>query len=161
MPHDLPQRDETLSELSADLCPEPSPELNCGAGPTSEPDSAVSEPVIVFSNVSISFGDRTILKDVNFHVERGQTLCILGRSGVGKSVSLRMLMGFLKPDSGSIRVNGAEITELDEAAMQEVRKHVTMVFQNGALFDSLSVKENVAFPLWEHGRLDEPHLYET
>jgi phospholipid/cholesterol/gamma-HCH transport system ATP-binding protein len=161
MQRELPQRDETLSEFSADLCPEPSPEASCGAGPTDEPDSAGPDTVIAFSNISISFGDRTILKDVSFNVERGQTLCILGRSGVGKSVSLRMLMGFLKPDSGSIRVNGAEITELDESGMQQVRKHVTMVFQNGALFDSLSVKENVAFPLWEHGKLDEPHLYET
>jgi phospholipid/cholesterol/gamma-HCH transport system ATP-binding protein len=96
-----------------------------------------------------------ILEDVSFSVDRGQTLCILGRSGVGKSVSLRMLMGFLKPDSGSIRVNGREITELDEEGMQAVRKRVTMVFQNGALFDSLSVRENVAFPLRERGGLDE------
>jgi phospholipid/cholesterol/gamma-HCH transport system ATP-binding protein len=155
----IPERDdETLKELGADLCPEPSPETECGAGPTGEQDSADSEPVIAFSNVSISFGDRTILEDVNFHVERGKTLCILGRSGVGKSVSLRMLMGFLKPDSGSIRVDGQEITALDEAGMQEIRKRVTMVFQNGALFDSLSVRENVAFPIRERGELDETHL---
>ena len=70
------------------------------------------EPVIVFRNVSISFDGRAVLEDVSFSVDRGQTLCILGRSGVGKSVSLRMLMGFLKPDSGSIHVNGQEITEL-------------------------------------------------
>ena len=117
-----------------------------------------SEPVIVFRNVSISFGDRAVLEDVSFHVDRGQTLCILGRSGVGKSVSLRMLMGFLKPDSGSIRVYGQEITDLSEAAMQVVRKRVTMVFQNGALFDSLSVRENVAFPLRERGGLDESQI---
>ena len=113
------------------------------------------EPVIVFTSISISFNGRAVLEDVSFHVDRGQTLCILGRSGVGKSVSLRMLMGFLKPDSGSIRVNGAEITELSEKEMQQVRKRVTMVFQNGALFDSLSVRENVAFPLRERGGLDE------
>jgi phospholipid/cholesterol/gamma-HCH transport system ATP-binding protein len=155
----IPERDdETLKELGADLCPEPSPETECGAGPSGEPDSADLEPVISFSNVSISFGDRTILEDVNFHVERGKTLCILGRSGVGKSVSLRILMGFLKPDSGSIRVDGQEITTLDEAGMQEIRKRVTMVFQNGALFDSLSVRENVAFPIRERGELDEAHL---
>ena len=154
-----PERDdETLHELSADLCPVPSPETVCGAGPTGEPDSADSEPVIAFSNVTIGFGDRTILEDVNFHVERGKTLCILGRSGVGKSVSLRILMGFLKPDSGSIRVDGQEITALDEAGMQEIRKRVTMVFQNGALFDSLSVRENVAFPIRERDELDEAHL---
>src|SRR5579863_8413475 len=104
-------------------------------------------PLISFRHVSISFGDRKVLDDVSFYVERGQTLCILGRSGVGKSVTLRILMGFLKPDSGSVRVENEEITELDEEGMRAIRKRVTMVFQNGALFDSLSVRENVAFPL--------------
>ena len=120
--------------------------------------NAPSEPVIGFRNVSISFDGRPVLEDVSFFVNRGQTLCILGRSGVGKSVSLRMLMGFLKPDSGSIRVNGQEITELDEDGMQQIRKRVTMVFQNGALFDSLSVRENVAFPLRERGGLEEEQV---
>jgi phospholipid/cholesterol/gamma-HCH transport system ATP-binding protein len=114
--------------------------------------------VIVFRNVSISFDGRAVLEDVSFTIDCGQTLCILGRSGVGKSVSLRMLMGFLKPDSGSIRVNGQEITELSEEGMQQVRKRVTMVFQNGALFDSLTVRENVAFPLRERGGLEEEQV---
>ena len=91
-------------------------------------------------------------------MNRGQTLCILGRSGVGKSVALRMLMGFLKPDEGSIRVEGQEITALDEEGMRAIRKRVTMVFQNGALFDSMSVRENVAFPLRERGGLDEEQV---
>jgi phospholipid/cholesterol/gamma-HCH transport system ATP-binding protein len=116
--------------------------------PDPEPDE---EPLIVFQNVSIAFGDHVVLENVSFSVKRGQTLCILGRSGVGKSVSLRLLMGFLKPDSGSIRVAGQEITGLDEEGLRVVRRRVTMVFQNGALFDSLSVRENVAFPLREHG----------
>jgi phospholipid/cholesterol/gamma-HCH transport system ATP-binding protein len=116
------------------------------------------EPQIVFKDVSISFGDRAVLEQVNFTVERGQTLCILGRSGVGKSVSLRILMGFLKPDVGSVHVEGEEITTLDEAGMQEIRKRVTMVFQNGALFDSLTVRENVAFPLRERGGLEEDQI---
>jgi phospholipid/cholesterol/gamma-HCH transport system ATP-binding protein len=115
-------------------------------------------PVIVFKDVSISFNDRPVLKDVSFFVDRGQTLCILGRSGVGKSVSLRLLMGFLKPDSGSIQVEGQEITDLDEEGLRAIRKRVTMVFQNGALFDSLSVRENVAFPLRERGGLEEDAL---
>jgi phospholipid/cholesterol/gamma-HCH transport system ATP-binding protein len=119
---------------------------------------AAAEPLIAFSHVSISFDGRAVLEDVSFHVERGRTLCILGRSGVGKSVALRMLMGFLKPDSGSIRVEGQEITDLDEDAMQTIRKRVTMVFQNGALFDSLSVRENVAFPLRERGGLAEDQV---
>ena len=99
-----------------------------------------------------------MLKNVSFSVERGETLCILGRSGVGKSVSLRMLMGFLKPDSGSIHVEGQEITDLSEEGMRAIRKRVTMVFQNGALFDSLSVRENVAFPLRERGGLAEDQV---
>jgi len=115
-------------------------------------------PIITFSHVSIAFGDRPVLEDVSFTVERGQTLCILGRSGVGKSVTLRLLMGFLKPDSGSIRMENKEITDLDEEGMREVRKRVTMVFQNGALFDSLSVRENVAFPLRERGGLIEDQI---
>jgi phospholipid/cholesterol/gamma-HCH transport system ATP-binding protein len=122
------------------------------------PAVATAEPIVAFSHVSISFDGRPVLEDVSFSVDRGQTLCILGRSGVGKSVALRMLMGFLKPDSGSIRVEGQEITGLSEDAMQAIRKRVTMVFQNGALFDSLSVRENVAFPLRERGGLAEDQV---
>ena len=138
--------------------PEPfEAELSEEVRPVTEVSDSV-EPVIAFRNVSISFDGRAVLEDVSFSVDRGQTLCILGRSGVGKSVSLRMLMGFLKPDSGSIRVNGQEITELGEDGMQQIRKGVTMVFQNGALFDSLSVRENVAFPLRERGGLVEEQI---
>ena len=126
--------------------------------PAVDPVVAASAPIIVFEHVSISFGDHAVLQDVSFSVERGQTLCILGRSGVGKSVALRVLMGFLKPDSGSVFVEGREITHLNEDGMQEIRKRVTMVFQNGALFDSLSVRENVAFPLRERGSLDEDQI---
>jgi phospholipid/cholesterol/gamma-HCH transport system ATP-binding protein len=122
------------------------------------PEPAVGETMISFSHVSMSFGDRKILDDVSFSVNRGQTLCILGRSGVGKSVALRILMGFLKPQVGSIRVEGEEINGLTEEGMRAVRKRVTMVFQNGALFDSLSVRENVAFPLRERGGLDEEQV---
>jgi phospholipid/cholesterol/gamma-HCH transport system ATP-binding protein len=116
------------------------------------------KPIIVFDDVSISFGDRAVLENVSFSVNRGETLCILGRSGVGKSVSLRLLMGFLKPDSGSIQVEGQEITELDEEGLRAIRKRITMVFQNGALFDSMSVRENVAFPLREKGGLADDQV---
>jgi phospholipid/cholesterol/gamma-HCH transport system ATP-binding protein len=119
-------------------------------------DSA--QPIIVFDDVSISFDGRSVLENVSFSVGRGETLCILGRSGVGKSVSLRMLMGFLKPDSGSIRVEGQEITGLNEEGLRAIRKRITMVFQNGALFDSMSVRENVAFPLREKGGLAEDQV---
>ena len=136
-----------LDEAGAEEQPKPSPAA-----------SSPPEPIIAFSHVSISFDGRSVLEDLSFSMNRGQTLCILGRSGVGKSVALRMLMGFLKPDSGSIRVEGQEITTLGEEGMRAIRKRVTMVFQNGALFDSLSVRENVAFPLRERGSLDEDQI---
>ena len=122
------------------------------------PEPAEAETMISFSHVSMSFGERKVLDNVSFSVNRGQTLCILGRSGVGKSVALRILMGFLKPQVGSIRVEGEEINGLSEEGMRAVRKRVTMVFQNVALFDSMSVRENVAFPLRERGGLDEEQV---
>jgi phospholipid/cholesterol/gamma-HCH transport system ATP-binding protein len=126
---------------------------------TPSPSQADPEfPMISFGHVSMWFGDRKILDNVSFTVNRGETLCILGRSGVGKSVALRILMGFLKPQVGSIRVEGEEINGLTEEGMQAIRKRVTMVFQNGALFDSLSVRENIAFPLREHGGLTEDQI---
>jgi phospholipid/cholesterol/gamma-HCH transport system ATP-binding protein len=118
-------------------------------------------PFIAFDNVCKSFGDFVVLKDVSFFVNPGETLCILGRSGVGKSVSLQLLMGFLKPDSGKIIVAGQDIAGLTEREMQEVRRKVTMVFQNGALFDSISVGENVAFPLRERGNMEEDQIFQV
>lgn len=132
-----------------------------GKPPLEQPSATAAnrtEPPIVFDHVSIGFGDRAVLDDVSFFVARGETLCILGRSGVGKSVSLRLIMGFLKPDSGSIRVEGQELSHLDEEGLRTLRRCVTMVFQNGALFDSLSVRENVAFPLRERGGLSDDQV---
>ena len=126
--------------------------------PAPEPAPQSAVPIISFSHVSMSFGDRKVLDDVSFTVERGNTLCILGRSGVGKSVALRILMGFLKPQVGSIRVDGELINTLTEEGMQEIRKRVTMVLQNGALFDSLTVRENIAFPLRERGGMAEDQI---
>jgi phospholipid/cholesterol/gamma-HCH transport system ATP-binding protein len=115
-------------------------------------------PYIAFDKVSKSFGDLSVLEEVSFYVNPGETLCILGRSGVGKSVSLQQIMGFLKPDSGRILVAGQDICCFNEEEMQAIRRKVTMVFQNGALFDSLTVRENVAFPLREHGGLTEDQI---
>ena len=115
-------------------------------------------PYIAFEHVSKSFGSLTVLDDVSFYVLPGETLCILGRSGVGKSVSLQQIMGFLRPDSGKITVAGDNICGYTEEQLQVVRKKVTMVFQNGALFDSLSVGENVAFPMRERGDLLEDQI---
>ena len=118
-------------------------------------------PYIEFKNVSKAFGDRVVLKDVNFEVLPGEMVCILGRSGVGKSVALHNIMGFLKPDSGRVIVACQDITDYNEVQLEEIRKKVTMVFQNGALFDSLTVGENVAFPLREKRELSEEQIYQV
>jgi phospholipid/cholesterol/gamma-HCH transport system ATP-binding protein len=124
----------------------------------SEPEQ--TGPYAEFQDVSKAFGDHKVLDNVSFQVFPGETLCILGRSGVGKSVSLHHIMGFLKPDSGKVIVAFHDITDYTEAQMERVRKKVTMVFQNGALFDSLTVGENVAFPLRERHDLDEEQIYQ-
>src|SRR5450756_934592 len=118
-------------------------------------------PYIEFKDVSKAFGDRVILQDVSFDVLPGEMVCILGRSGVGKSVALHNIMGFLKPDSGQVIVAGQDITGYNEKQLEEIRKKVTMVFQNGALFDSLTVGENVAFPLREKRELSEEQIYQV
>lgn len=118
-------------------------------------------PYISFENVFKSFGQFVVLQDVSFYVNPGETLCILGRSGVGKSVSLQILMGFLQPDSGTVTVAGQNLIGLTEREMQAVRRKVTMVFQNGALFDSITVGENVAFPLRERGDMREDQILQV
>ncbi len=120
--------------------------------------AAGTGPYIAFEGVCKSFGDFVVLKDVSFYVNPGETLCILGRSGVGKSVSLQILMGFLKPDGGTVLVAGQDISGFTERQMQEVRRKVTMVFQSGALFDSITVGENVAFPLREREHMEEDQI---
>jgi len=122
------------------------------------PHTDGAAPYISFEKVSKSFGTLVVLDEVSFFVNPGETLCILGRSGVGKSVSLQNIMGFLKPDSGKIFVAGQEISHYSEEEMQHIRRKVTMVFQNGALFDSLTVGENVAFPLRERDQLAEDQI---
>src|SRR3989454_6789907 len=117
-------------------------------------------PYIEFKDVSKSFGDNRVLDDVSFKAMPEETLCILGRSGVGKSVSLHHIMGFLKPDSGRVIVAYEDITDYPEPELERIRKKVTMVFQNGALFDSLSVGENVAFPLRERRELSEEQIFQ-
>jgi phospholipid/cholesterol/gamma-HCH transport system ATP-binding protein len=117
-----------------------------------------SGPYIEFKDVSKAFGDNHVLDHVSFDVMPGETVCILGRSGVGKSVSLHHIMGFLKPDSGRVIVAHEDITDYPEEELERIRKKVTMVFQNGALFDSLSVGENVAFPLRERPDLSEEQI---
>ncbi len=109
---------------------------------------------IEFRHVNKTF-DRPILVDTNFYVPAGETVAIIGRSGVGKSVSLGHIMGFLKPDDGRVIVGNRDITFFDEAELRKVRKKVTMVFQSGALFDSLTVGENILFSLELRDDYDE------
>jgi phospholipid/cholesterol/gamma-HCH transport system ATP-binding protein len=118
-------------------------------------------PYISFEHVYKSFGEFVVLEDVSFYVLPGETLCILGRSGVGKSVSLQMLLGFLKPDKGKIMVAGEDICGFGERELQAIRRKVTMVFQNGALFDSITVGENVAFPMRERGEMAEDQILQV
>jgi phospholipid/cholesterol/gamma-HCH transport system ATP-binding protein len=118
-------------------------------------------PYINFEDVTKAFGDHHVLKNVSFNVMPGEMVCILGRSGVGKSVALRIIMGFLKADSGRVFVADQDITDLTDDQLESIHKKVTMVFQNGALFDSLTVGENVAFPLREKGELSETQIYQV
>ncbi|MGA9076509.1 MAG: ATP-binding cassette domain-containing protein [Candidatus Sulfotelmatobacter sp.] len=120
----------------------------------------VNQPYIEFREVSKAFGENAVLDHVSFNVMPAETVCILGRSGVGKSVSLQLLMGFLKADSGRVIVAGEDITDFSEEQLEAIRKKVTMVFQNGALFDSLTVGENVAFALRETRELSEEQIYQ-
>jgi phospholipid/cholesterol/gamma-HCH transport system ATP-binding protein len=128
---------------------------------SSPPPSDPSRPYIDFKHVFKAFGSNRVLDDVSFNVMPAETVCILGRSGVGKSVALHHIMGFLKPDAGRIVVAFEDITDYGEEDLQRIRKKVTMVFQNGALFDSLTVGENVAFPLRERADLTEEQIFQV
>jgi phospholipid/cholesterol/gamma-HCH transport system ATP-binding protein len=102
-----------------------------------------------------AFGDQTVLNGINLHVAQGETLAVLGRSGTGKSVLLKLIIGLQKPDSGSVRIAGQEMAELDSTQLNQVRKKVGFLFQQAALYDSLSVEENVAFPLARHAGMSD------
>lgn len=114
-------------------------------------------PVIEFRDVHMAFDDKVILDGVNFSIHRGETKIVLGRSGSGKSTIIRLLLGLIKPDSGQILIDGEDITDLSEVEILPVRRKIGMVFQEGALFDSISVYENVAYRLREQ-RVDEDEI---
>ncbi len=118
-------------------------------------DSDRAIPAIEFRNVTMMFDDRAILNNLSFKVMKGETKIILGGSGSGKSTTIKLVLGLLKPDSGQILVDGEDITNYGEGEMMKVRKKIGMIFQEGALFDSLSVYENVAFKLHEQGVPEE------
>lgn len=108
-------------------------------------------PAIEFRNVVLAFDERVILDNLSFKVMKGETKIILGGSGGGKSTIIKLVLGLLKPDSGQVLVDGEDVTEYSEEKMMSVRKKIGMVFQEGALFDSLSVYDNVAYRLHEQG----------
>jgi phospholipid/cholesterol/gamma-HCH transport system ATP-binding protein len=111
--------------------------------------SSADRPAVVFKNVSLSFDDQPVLRDVSFTLLPGHTKIILGASGSGKSTILKLILGLLKPDGGEIWIHGARVDRMSEADMMHVRSNLGMVFQEGALFDSLTVAENVGYKLYE------------
>ncbi len=106
-------------------------------------------------HVSKAFGGRKVLDDVTFQVGLGEAFCLLGRSGVGKSVTLKILIGLIKPDHGRVLIEGEDIESIDAARLAQARKRIGFLFQNAALFDSISVGENIAFPLRRHTHKSE------
>ncbi len=116
--------------------------------------------MIQFDRVSFSYGPRTVLRDVSFEIQSYERVAILGESGVGKTTILRLILGLIRPDSGRIFVDGEDITDRAEEDLREARMKFSIVFQEGALFDSLSVKENVAFCLREYEKMSEEALDE-
>jgi phospholipid/cholesterol/gamma-HCH transport system ATP-binding protein len=114
--------------------------------------------MIVFQDVTKTFNDDVVLKRISFRISRGETKIILGASGSGKSTILKLILGLIRPDEGRIMVEGQDITQMSERELVQVRRRIGMVFQEGALFDSLSVLENVGYRLFEESRLSEEEI---
>ncbi|HVT16521.1 MAG TPA: ATP-binding cassette domain-containing protein [Thermoanaerobaculia bacterium] len=123
-------------------------------------ETSARPPLLAAYGLAKSYGDKRVLAGIDFEVARGECLVVLGRSGSGKSVLLRQLNGLEKPDSGSVVFAGTELTDLEEEELFPLRRRMGMLFQGGALFDSMSVFDNVAFPLLEHGALAPDELAE-
>ena len=118
-------------------------------------------PAIRLEGVTKAFNGHTVLDNVTLDVEEGTAFCLLGRSGTGKSVTLKHIIGLLKPDRGRVLVHGKDVPTLERQELTEVRRHMGFLFQNSALFDSISVGENVAFPLRRHTDMRESEIRET
>jgi len=116
--------------------------------------------MIEVRNLTKSFGEKHVLRGVDLSIEEGETMVVLGRSGTGKSVILKHLIGLMKPDAGEVLVEGESIVNLPERALTSVRRKVGMLFQSGALFDSMTVEQNLAFPLLEQGMRDRSQIAE-
>lgn len=118
-----------------------------------------TDPMIELRDVSMSFRERSILRNLNLLVKTGEILVVIGPSGAGKSTLLRLMIGLLKPTSGEIWVNGQEISRMDEQALNRIRRNMGMVFQYSALFDSMTVGENVAFGIRQHTKMPEDQIH--
>ncbi len=116
------------------------------------------DPIVRLDHVSKSFGTHRVLDDVTLDIPKGTAFVLLGRSGTGKSVALRHIIGLMRPDAGRILIEGRDIGPLDARGLTEVRKHIGFLFQNAALFDSMTVGENAAFPLRRHTRLSDHEI---
>jgi phospholipid/cholesterol/gamma-HCH transport system ATP-binding protein len=125
------------------------------AGPNAEANGDKNATPVRVKSLSKSFGQQKVLRGIDLEVAVGQTLSVLGRSGTGKSVLLKLIIGLEKPDSGSIFVHGEEVTKMPMKELNEVRKKVGFLFQQAALYDSMTVEENVAFPLRRHTHLSD------
>ena len=112
--------------------------------------TTTAEPAVRLDRVTKSFGERNVLDGVSFEIPNGKAFCLLGRSGTGKSVTLRHIIGLVRPDSGKVFVEGRDLTSLDSRGLSDVRKRMGFLFQNAALFDSMTVGDNVAFPMRRH-----------
>ena len=123
-----------------------------------KPAAESASPILVFENVSIAFEDKPVLDGISFHLNRGETKAIFGIAGSGKSTILKLALGLFKPDAGRIQVLGEGVTQMPEEALFELRRKIGMVFQESALFDSLTVRENVAFRLLEEGDITEDEI---
>src|SRR6202035_3358247 len=133
--------------MPADIAP--------GDASQTEQDPRSAEPVVVFKDVSITFDVKPVLQNISFTVQRGETRIILGPAGGGKSVLMKLANGLIRPDTGTIRIFGEDITQMSETELFKLRARIGMVFQESALFDSLSVEDNVAYRLHEDRVPDE------
>src|ERR1700677_498257 len=117
-----------------------------------------SAPAVVFENIELAFGDKEVLRGISFHLRAGETKVIFGVAGSGKSLILKLSLGLIRPDSGRIIVLGEDINQMREEQLFDLRRKIGMVFQESALFDSLTVRENVAFRLLEEGNIPEEEV---
>lgn len=123
-------------------------------------DAETDKPAVELERVSKTFSGRAVLDDVSLQVKSGEAFCLLGRSGAGKSVTLKLMIGLMRADGGKVRIHGTEIHHNDTETLVKVRKSIGFLFQNAALFDSISVAENVAFPLRRHTKKSEKEIQE-